>query len=113
MSEPRIQKLQEIPLLLDVYGCLLTDRQKEALSLFYEEDLSLSEIAQLHSSSRQAVHNLIERGESLLREYERQLHVVADEQHRNTVRSKLELLIAACPLPETSKREIEELLCQL
>ena len=62
MKQQRLQKLYDIPLLLDVYGCLLTERQREALSLTYEEDCSLAEIAALHGSSRQAVHDLIERG---------------------------------------------------
>ena len=47
MKQQRLQKLYDIPLLLDVYGCLLTERQREALSLTYEEDCSLAEIAAL------------------------------------------------------------------
>ena len=113
MREPRIQKLQEIPVLLDIYGCLLTEHQKEELSLFYEEDFSLSEIAALHGSSRQAVHNLIERGESLLRQYEGLLHIAEKERQRNVLRQALLQAIERAGLSKQNKSEIEELLCQL
>ena len=50
----------EITRLKDVYGALLTDRQAEMLSLFYDFDNSLSEIAEQYGVSRQAVRDVIE-----------------------------------------------------
>ena len=44
----------EITRLKDVYGALLTDRQAEMLSLFYDFDNSLSEIAEQYGVSRKA-----------------------------------------------------------
>ena len=42
-------------MLFDFYGELLTDRQKEFYDLYYNEDLSLSEIAENYGISRQGV----------------------------------------------------------
>ncbi|MCL2488147.1 MAG: DNA-binding protein, partial [Oscillospiraceae bacterium] len=40
-----VAKNMEIPLLFDFYGEILTDKQRDVVSLYYEEDLSLAEIA--------------------------------------------------------------------
>lgn len=60
----------EITRLKDVYGALLTDRQAEMLSLFYDFDNSLSEIAEQYGVSRQAVRDVIERAKVQLAELE-------------------------------------------
>ena len=80
----RIEKLPAVAVLLDHYGALLTDRQQQALSLFYEEDLSLSEIGKKFSISRQAVHDAIRHGETQLAAYEDALHLreKTDERRR-------------------------------
>ena len=44
------------------YGPLLTEKQRECLSLWLEEDYSLSEIAQEAGISRQGVHDTLHRG---------------------------------------------------
>ena len=67
------EKITRMALLHDVYAGLLTEKQSEAVRLFYEEDLSLSEIAELFSTTRQAVHDLLKRTESLLEYYEDKL----------------------------------------
>ena len=48
-------------MLFDFYGELLTDRQKEFYDLYYNEDLSLSEIAENYGISRQGVRDVIVR----------------------------------------------------
>ena len=57
-------------LLFDFYGDLLTDRQKEFYDLYYNEDLSLAEIAQDRDITRQGVRDAIKRAEALLFEME-------------------------------------------
>ena len=60
----------EMTLLYDYYGDLLTDRQKQCFDLRYNQDLSLSEIAQELKVSRQGVYDNLSRAESLLRNME-------------------------------------------
>ena len=48
-------------LLLDCYGTLLTDQQRQMIQLYYDEDLSLGEIAQIIGISRQAVRDSVKR----------------------------------------------------
>ena len=57
-------------MLFDFYGELLTDRQKEFYDLYYNEDLSLSEIAENYGISRQGVRDVIVRAEAILTELE-------------------------------------------
>jgi hypothetical protein len=61
-------------LLLDFYGELLTKLQKETITMYYEEDLSLGEIARIQDISRQAVRETVKRSEHLLTEIEEKLH---------------------------------------
>ncbi len=72
-------------LLYDFYGDMLTDRQKEFYDLYYNEDLSLSEIAENYGISRQGVRDVIVRAEATLTELEdktgiiRRFHVMQDQ----------------------------------
>ena len=72
-------------LLFDFYGDTLTDRQKEFYDLYYNEDLSLSEIAENYGISRQGVRDVIVRAEATLTELEdktgiiRRFHVMQDQ----------------------------------
>ncbi len=55
-----------ISLLLDFYGDMLTDKQKDAIVLYYNEDLSLAEIAAHCHITRQGVRDSIKRAEMQL-----------------------------------------------
>ena len=57
-------------LLLDFYGELLTEKQRSACELHWNEDLSLGEIAALGGLSRQGVWDILRRAEAALQEYE-------------------------------------------
>ena len=57
-------------MLFDFYGELLTDRQKEFFDLYYNEDLSLAEIAEIAGISRQGVRDVIVRAEAVMQEVE-------------------------------------------
>ncbi len=63
-------------MLFDYYGDLLTDKQKELFDLYYNEDLSLAEIAEHAGISRQGVRDAIVRSETVLRETEDRLGLV-------------------------------------
>ena len=57
-------------MLFDFYGELLTERQKEFYELYYDEDLSLSEIAENYGISRQGVRDVIVRAANYMTEIE-------------------------------------------
>lgn len=57
-------------LLFDFYGELLTERQREFFDLYYNEDLSLSEIAENNGITRQGVRDVIVRAENTMQEIE-------------------------------------------
>lgn len=70
------EKNLNVSVLLDYYGELLTDKQLDLTELYYNEDLSLGEIAELESISRQGVRDSIKRGEAFLFELEQKLGMV-------------------------------------
>lgn len=72
-----IEKMVEIGLLFEQYKKLLTDKQREIVSLYYDEDYSLGEISENLGVSRQGVYDTLKRSEKILREYESKLHLVA------------------------------------
>ena len=63
-------------MLYDFYGDLLTDRQKEFYDLYYNEDLSLAEIAENYGISRQGLRDVIVRAEAAMTEIEDKTHLI-------------------------------------
>ncbi len=71
-----IENLARAAMLFDFYGKLLTKKQQEIFSLYYDQNLSLGEIAEEYKVSRQAVHDILKRGEKILEGYEEKLGLV-------------------------------------
>ncbi len=71
-----IDKELQFCILLDYYGDMLTDKQKDVIDLYYNEDLSLSEIAEHENITRQGVRDSIKRGEQTMLELEEKFHLV-------------------------------------
>lgn len=67
----------EMSLMFDFYGETLTEKQRELFDLYYNEDLSLAEIAEHAGITRQGVRDSIKRAEHALREMEDKLGLVA------------------------------------
>ena len=76
-----------ISMLYDFYGDLLTEKQQEVIELYYNEDLSLAEIASHSGITRQGVRDSIKRAEFQLIELEEQLGLA---QRFHEIKSKLE-----------------------
>ena len=68
-----MEKNIKISILCDLYGKLLTQKQFDFLNDYYNNDLSLSEIAENNQITRQAVRDIIKKGEKKLFEYEEKL----------------------------------------
>jgi Uncharacterized protein conserved in bacteria len=62
-----------LTVLLDFYGNMLTKKQKDVIELYYNDDLSLSEISENEGITRQGVRDSIKRAEMLLTEMEEKL----------------------------------------
>ena len=68
-----MEKNVEISMLNEIYGKLLTQKQYEIIDDYYNNDLSLSEIAENNQITRQAVRDILKKGEKKLFEYEEKL----------------------------------------
>ena len=71
-----MEKLVEVGILFDFYGKLLSDRQYQAIELYYIHDLSLSEIGEELNITRQGVFDTLKRSEQKLYHYEEILGLV-------------------------------------
>ncbi len=101
----------ELVLLFDYYGDLLTERQKTCFDLHYNQDLSLSEIAQELSVSRQAVFDNLSRTEALLRNMETKTGIVRrDLQMRKAMQT---VRNAAEQLGTNEDRRVQDLAAQI
>ena len=63
-------------MLLQIYGAMLTEKQYGLLDDYYNNDLSLSEIAENYDITRQAVRDIIKKGENKLFEFEEKLLIM-------------------------------------
>ena len=72
----------KISILLDHYGPLLTEKQLDIMSLYYNEDLSLAEISEINKTSRQEIYDLIKRCCKQLLVYEKKLELMKKQNYR-------------------------------
>ncbi len=71
-----MEKKVELSILCQIYGKLLTEKQYEVINDYYNNDFSLSEIAENNNITRQAVRDMIKKGESKLFEFEEKLLIM-------------------------------------
>jgi len=77
-------------MLYDFYGELLTDRQREFFDLYYNEDLSLSEIAENAGISRQGVRDVIVRAEAQMQEIEDKTGIIKKFERTRDILNAIE-----------------------
>ena len=85
-----IENIVEKAELLDCYGMLLTARQRECLDLYYNENLTLAEIAEYF---HQAVHDAMRHGEEQLAGYEKALRMLSRKKQKAKAAEKLLTLL--------------------
>ena len=81
----------EVSILWEIYGKLLTKKQYDVLNDYYNNDLSLSEIAENNKISRQGVRDIIKKGENKLFDYEEKLKIM----EKNTINERTIQLVLA------------------
>lgn len=89
-----------LALLFDYYGQTLTEKQRLCFDLYYNQDLSLAEIAENEGISRQGVHDSLARAELSLRAMEKKLGFVARERRLTQISN--EILSLTAPLQQAS-----------
>ncbi len=77
-----MEKNVKISVLNEFYGKLLTNKQYEIIEDYYNRDLSLSEIAENNKITRQAVRDILKKGEKKLFEYEGKLHLMKKAERK-------------------------------
>ena len=95
--------------LLDFYGEVLSPRKKEALDLYYNEDLSLAEIAEHLGISRQGVRDMIKKGEDELEFLEEKLGLAEKMSALRRHSERAMELAESLDIPEALKSELEEI----
>jgi predicted DNA-binding protein YlxM (UPF0122 family) len=97
-------------LLLDFYGELLTEKQKEYCDLHWNEDYSLAEIAELGGLSRQGVWDILRRAETALRDMEEKTGIVRRHLDRlNEIAGIRQELLALLPDDDRSRAVLQRL----
>lgn len=104
-----MEKHVEISMLCQIYGKLLTEKQYELINDYYNNDLSLSEIAENNDITRQAVRDIIKKGENKLFEFEEKLLFM--KRMLDQEKQIQEILVELSKIEETSSdKKIEKIL---
>ena len=103
------EKDLKIAYLLDFYGEVLTERKKEVLDMYYNEDLSLAEIAEQIGISRQGVRELIKKAEEELYFLEEKLELAGRMSALRRHTDNMICIAENDEISESLKKEIEEI----
>ena len=103
------EKNLNIAYLLDFYGDLLSERKRSVMNMYYNEDLSLAEVALEVGISRQGVRDLIKKSEEELFEYESKLGLARKINELEKSAQRLSARAQQYALPNEIVAEIEQL----
>ena len=104
-----MDKHVEVSMLCEIYGSLLTKKQYDVLNDYYNNDLSLSEIAENNNISRQGARDLIKKGENKLFEYEEKLKIM-EKNAKNEQTIQLILAQLSKIQENSSDKKVEKIL---
>ena len=103
------EKDLKIAFLLDFYGEVLSERKRTVMDFYYNDDLSLAEIAEEIGISRQGVRDLIKKAEEELRFYEEKLRLAARFRKTQDSAERLLTLLRESGADGELERAAEEL----
>ena len=100
-------------LLLDFYGNMLTEKQRQIMSLYIEEDTSLSEIAEELKTSRQAVYDAVKSSEKILDSFEEKLKCVEKYLSNRSIIIEYIKTLEDMPLAGENHKKVQNLIKEL
>ncbi len=103
----------ELSLLFDYYGNLLTQMQQNICKMYYNQNLSLTEISEDLGITKQGVRDALKKAESLLYKYESALNLKAKNDKITDLVQKIETLIDRTSIDLPQKEKIIELTEQI
>ena len=103
-----MEKNVKVSMLCEAYGNLLTKKQLSILQDYYDKDLSLSEIAQNQEITRQAVRDIIKKGENKLFELEEKLGIM-----KKTFKQEEKIAIILSELTKIQKRSTDKQVAEI
>lgn len=110
MKDKELDTIAQASLLYDFYGALLTDKQREVMELYHEENYSIVEIADELGVTKQAIHENLRKSEKILRSYEEKLGLMKSlletRELIEAIDKKIDVLIRKAQ--ESGRDEAEE-----
>ena len=108
-KKEKLKNPEYASMLYDFYGALLSESQKEVMSLYHEDNYSLSEIAEELSQTRQAVHYTLKKVEAALAEYEDKLGLVKSYEDNQRLAEKLVDIIKKDNLSDADRSAVTDI----
>ena len=102
-------------LLYDFYGSLLTDKKRQVMECYHEDDMSLAEIAEDMGISRAAVYDSLKSAEQQLEKYETRLGLLARYEQNEALAARADEIIEGTgnSMSEGNKKELHDLIVKL
>ena len=103
----------EYSILFDYYGTMLTETQQNICDMYYNQNLSLTEIAQEMGITKQGVRDALKKAEKLLLKHESNLHIKEKNEQIGLLVQSIEEFLNDTKLSENEKDKISELAEQI
>ncbi len=97
-------------LLTEFYGNLLTEKQRSILRDYFDKNISVSEIAKMNNTSRQAVNDIIQRTSKVLLDYEEKLRLL---DKFNLIKADVKEILEILKSKDFDKAEVETRLSKI
>lgn len=110
----KIDEIEYASLLYDFYGELLDENKRDIMSLYHDENLSLSEISKEIGQSRQAVHYNLKKAESELKKFDEVLNLIPtylkNIERANIINKYIREILSTEELKDISKKNLEDII---